>query len=327
MMPRLLMRGLDDKVSKLGFGCASLGSRIPRRKGLQALTRAFDVGVTWFDVAPSYGDGQAELLLGEFARSRRQLLQIVTKIGLSPPMPTLMQRLARPPLQAVLAAVPQVRTIVRRRRPAATKVELSAAFINESLERSLRRLQTDYVDVLALHAVEPHQATDPEIISALESIVARGTARLIGIASTPRAAAIGMRKSGVYGLAQFANNPFETGIEEFRSYNDECDVATVTHSAFGGSGGSESLINNLSTDQALFSAFLSAGYTGTIAQMAADYLADYAIDSNPNGVVVMSMFKPSHLTANVARFESKSLGSYKELKRLCDPAPFLRALS
>ena len=45
--------------SRLGFGCASLGSRVAAADGLNALAAAFDAGVNWFDVAPAYGAGEA----------------------------------------------------------------------------------------------------------------------------------------------------------------------------------------------------------------------------------------------------------------------------
>jgi aryl-alcohol dehydrogenase-like predicted oxidoreductase len=58
---------LDHSVSSLGFGCASLGSRVSPVQSRAALEQAFDAGVTWYDVASSYGDGHAETIPGEFA--------------------------------------------------------------------------------------------------------------------------------------------------------------------------------------------------------------------------------------------------------------------
>jgi len=71
--------------SRLGFGCASLGSRVAAADGLNALAAAFDAGVNWFDVAPAYGAGEAETLLGRFLRGRRDRTFVVTKVGMAPP--------------------------------------------------------------------------------------------------------------------------------------------------------------------------------------------------------------------------------------------------
>ena len=84
-MRRILLPGLDLETSVLGFGCASLGSRVSPRAGLAALHRAFDAGVTWFDLAPAYGAGEAETIFADFLAQRRDRVQVLTKVGLAPP--------------------------------------------------------------------------------------------------------------------------------------------------------------------------------------------------------------------------------------------------
>ena len=59
-MRTVVCPGLGRDVSAVGFGCASLGSRVSEAQGLRALGLAFERGVTWYDVAPPYGDGEAE---------------------------------------------------------------------------------------------------------------------------------------------------------------------------------------------------------------------------------------------------------------------------
>ena len=82
---RIKIRGTGIETSAIGFGCASLGSRVSRAAGLRALEDAFERGVTWFDVAPAYGSGQAETILGEFAARRRDRIGICTKVGMVAP--------------------------------------------------------------------------------------------------------------------------------------------------------------------------------------------------------------------------------------------------
>ena len=69
----------------LGFGCASLGSHVSEGQGLRALHAAFERGVTWYDVAPPYGDGEAEEILGRFLTGRRDRVVICTKFGVPRP--------------------------------------------------------------------------------------------------------------------------------------------------------------------------------------------------------------------------------------------------
>ena len=95
-MRTVVCPGLGREVSALGFGCASLGSRVSEAQGLRALGLAFERGVTWYDVAPPYGDGEAEGILGKFLAGRRDRVAICTKFGIPRPVVSSAMRLIRP---------------------------------------------------------------------------------------------------------------------------------------------------------------------------------------------------------------------------------------
>ena len=65
-MRRVTLGTTGIETSCLGFGCASLGSRVGAAPGLRALAAAHDAGVAWFDLAPLYGAGRAEEIAGRF---------------------------------------------------------------------------------------------------------------------------------------------------------------------------------------------------------------------------------------------------------------------
>jgi len=299
-LARVFLPGLGDTVSALGFGCASLGSRIAPAEGASALARAYDAGVTWFDVAPSYGDGQAEELLGRFLKGRRGDAQVLTKVGIAPPAPSLKQRLARPAMRAALAAAPALRAAIRKRRPLSTKLPLDAAMIPASLDASLQRLGTDHVDVLALHDATPDEAARADVIEALARAKAAGKIRVAAIASSPEAAAAGIAVApDVYGLAQMANNVLDPGLDRFAVADGAID--RVTHSVYGTDGSIARLATRIEGDRDIHAALAQAGYAGAASAVAADFLADYSFSANSGGVVLLSMFKAAHLAANVAR--------------------------
>lgn len=306
---RVRIDALDMDVSALGFGCASLGSRIAPAAGLAALARAHDAGVTWFDVAPSYGDGQAEILLGRFlAGRRRDSIQILTKVGIAPPAPSLKARLLRPAMRLAVATLPSLRAAVRKRRPPATKLPLDVALIGQSLDASLRRLGTDHVDVLALHDATPEEAARDDVLAALDKVMASGKARSVAIASSPEAAAAGVRAGRCYGLVQMGNNPLEPGLSRFRAAGTR-QVDVVTHSVFGNEGALARVTARITADADLQRQLAAAGYESTPSRMAADLLTDFAFADNPGGVVLVSMFAERHLRHNLARH-----------RRLRDPA-------
>ena len=289
-------------TAEIGFGCASLGSRVSGSDGLAALARAYDAGIRWYDVAPSYGDGQAEAILGQFVAGRRDTLSLCTKVGILPPSPSLPKRLLRPVVRAALNAAPGLRQMVRRHRPAAATPPLDAARILPGLDASLKRLRTDHVDVLALHEATPQEVVRDDVLRAIETALTSGKARAISIASSPDAAMAGIAASPLYGVVQLANNPFLPMRERVApALPAHRSLRIVTHTVFGASGMVERLTALIRHDAVLAAALADAGYAGGARDQALAYMADYAFAANDGGVVLMSMFGAGHLEANLAR--------------------------
>src|SRR5690242_7253513 len=109
--------GWPHRVSALGFGCASLGSRVSRAAGIAAIERALEAGITWFDVAPSYGDGEAEVILGEALRGAN--VAILTKVGLQASATSGVKRLIRGLARPVVAMAPGLRAMIKPMRSGA----------------------------------------------------------------------------------------------------------------------------------------------------------------------------------------------------------------
>ena len=274
-------------VSALGFGCASLGSRISAATGARAVERALDAGVTWFDVAPSYGDGAAETILGDALRGVPA--QIVTKAGLAAPPKGLLKRVAGAVARPVVAALPGLRPLVKRLRPdGARRVALDAETVRVGLLRSLERLRRDAVAVLALHDPSTDDVRDEAVIRALCDLKDEGLAALIGVAGTPEAIRAAERAGLPVDVAQTAHSPFAPGLRPLLGMH----AFTVTHSVFGVGGALAALKTAAKRDTALLERL---GYDDL-----PRLLLDYAFAANPRGVVIASSFAEGHLAANVA---------------------------
>ena len=213
-MKMVFVEAIGSKVSSIGFGCASLGSRIGARQGIETLERAYEAGVTWYDVAPSYGDGMAESIWGEFASRKRDRVCVCTKVGMRPPKTSATMRLLKPLSRIAVATVPALKQNASRVRPAPFKVPLSAELIRSSVEESLGRLRTDYVDVLALHRPTAEEVVREDIVRAVERVIRDGKARAVSIAGDLEAGMRGLDESLPYRLVQIANGPFMPNLEE-----------------------------------------------------------------------------------------------------------------
>jgi aryl-alcohol dehydrogenase-like predicted oxidoreductase len=132
------------EVSVVGVGCNNFGRRIHDVAGARAVVdRAIDQGITLFDTADVYGNGTSESFLGESIGKRRPQVVIATKFGWGNPGGT------------------------------------SRRTIGRTVEASLKRLRTDYIDLYQVHFPDPN-TPDEETLRALGDLVRGGKVRAIG---------------------------------------------------------------------------------------------------------------------------------------------------
>jgi len=149
------------QVSEIGFGGWGIGGgwgRQDDRDALEALKRALDRGVTFFDTALGYGDGHSEGLIAQAVTGMRDKVVIATKI------PTKTGRWPALPTEPVSEVFP-------------------ASWVIECTERSLRNLKSDYIDVQQLHAWTPPWCEQFEWYEALVRLKEQGKIRAFGISA------------------------------------------------------------------------------------------------------------------------------------------------
>jgi aryl-alcohol dehydrogenase-like predicted oxidoreductase len=179
MMPQL--PGCLRPTSALGFGCASLSAGSSRRHSIRLVHAAYDAGIRHFDVAPPYGMGTAENVLGEALKHRRQNVTVATKVGITRPKHpwavTLIRSLAAPIRKLVPSLTRRVGASAYTGLTARAKLDERGVEI--SLLDSLRLLRTDYLDLLLLHEVTLGDLT-AELLSVLENLRRNGMVRGLG---------------------------------------------------------------------------------------------------------------------------------------------------
>ncbi|MFC5345669.1 aldo/keto reductase [Brevundimonas staleyi] len=306
---------INREVSVIGFGCASLGSRVSPADGAAALALAYENGVTWYDVAPPYGDGQAEAQLGEFLRGKRQTVAICTKVGIGRPEVSGPQRLVRAVARPIIKALPQLRAHVAGLRGGSGRSPIRAAMIEPSVTRSLRDLKTDYIDVLALHEPTVEEVRDPDILAALKALVDKGHVRALAVAGAPDAIQAA-NTSGFFDVAQTPDSVFTLGLD---AVPPRSELFAISHGVFG-SNALEQFTALLKADLNLQQKVeaLSPGATP------ADVLLTYALGRNPTGVTLASMFRPDHIRTNCARASAAPDPQFvADLRRLIVGTPVL----
>lgn len=200
--------------SRLGFGCGSVMGRVAKADSRRAIAAALDHGITHFDVARLYGYGEAEQLLGEALRGRRDRVVVASKFGLAPPPAAGMLRRLKPMAQKVVATMPGLRPLLRAAIGTAARNadRFSVAAAQESLDRSLAALATDYLDILFLHDCVAEDLGD-ELRAFLDAQVAAGKVRAYGAATSIAAVTALFRRHGPNLLYQFANSLYARNAE------------------------------------------------------------------------------------------------------------------
>ena len=170
-------------LAPLGFGCAQLFRLHSARERQAVLAAAYDAGIRHFDVAPLYGLGQAETELGLFLRGRRDTVTVTTKFGLDPATGMSAVRVVQGMARRLVNAVPPLkRYLQNRRRPLARSQSFEPKAAQASLERSLRRLNTEWIDYFLLHEPTADLVDRDQPIEFLQQQKKRGLIRAFGVA-------------------------------------------------------------------------------------------------------------------------------------------------
>jgi aryl-alcohol dehydrogenase-like predicted oxidoreductase len=136
------------KVSVVGLGANNFGGRTEEARSIEVIHRALDLGITTLDTADVYSRGRSEEIIGKALKGRREQAEILTKV------------------RASMGDGPHDKGLSRKH-------------IVEACEASLRRLQTDYIDLYQAHSWDA-EAPIEETLRAFDDLVRAGKVRYIG---------------------------------------------------------------------------------------------------------------------------------------------------
>ncbi len=143
----------DLKASEVGLGGDTFGHYVDEQGTIAIVDHALESGINFIDTADVYGHGHSEELLGKALKGKRNKFIVATKFGIA------------------LGKAPQ---------PFDTPPGLGARdYVMKAVDASLKRLQTDYIDLYQFHMPDPITPIE-ETLRALDDIVRSGKVRYIG---------------------------------------------------------------------------------------------------------------------------------------------------
>ncbi len=174
-------RNTDLTVSEVGFGLWTVSTgwwgQFTEGEAIGLMHKAFDLGITLFDAADTYGNGLSEELLAKAFRSNRDQVVIATKVGYD------------------FVQHGEARGRGQREIPQ----DFSPEAIMRATDAALQRLKTDRIDLLQLHNIRMEQIYDDALWRTLEQLKQSGKVRYYGIALGP---AVGWLYEGVNCIQQ-----------------------------------------------------------------------------------------------------------------------------
>lgn len=198
----------DLQVSPFGLGCARIGGIFKSNPAdfVTLLSTAYDRGINFFDTADIYSQGESERLIGRAFRGRRDRIIIASKAGYVLPSQRRLAARLKPLLRPVIRLV----RLARSRVPAAVRGSLqqdfSAPYVTRSIEGSLHRLGTDYLDLFQLHSPPLDVVESGEVFAELERLKQHGKIRYYGVScDSVDVALAALRHPGVSSLQVVIN--------------------------------------------------------------------------------------------------------------------------
>lgn len=150
------------EVTKLGFGCMNIawayGPATAKEKAVKIIRSAYEKGVRFFDTAEVYGPFYSEEMVGEALKPFRNDVVIATKFGF------------------------EVDPVTKERRG----LNSQPKYIKACVERMLKRLQTDYIDLLYQHRVDPNIPIE-DVAGAVADLVKEGKVKHFGLSEAGEA--------------------------------------------------------------------------------------------------------------------------------------------
>jgi predicted oxidoreductase len=301
-LPKVDLGNSGIQATPLGFGCATLFRASDPAQRSRLLRAAYDAGIRHYDVAPMYGLGRAEAELGAFTRTQRSEVTITTKFGLRPTLVARGLAYAQRPARRMFESKPAIRDQAHAHAtvPGRLLVEKSgydADGARRSLQRSLRALKTDYVDLLLLHDPLPGSVRSDEVSAFLEDARAAGLIRSWGITGAPETTGEVVRSFSRIPVLQLPDDIFSGSLR-----NAPDGPALITFGVI--SRALARIVQHVRADEQTGLRWKSLiGADCGDYDVTAAFLLRSALQANSTGMVLFGTTQLSHITAAAAALE------------------------
>lgn len=313
------------RVSEIGFGGARIGGLLAQDGGratsLKTLEAACDAGINFFDTADMYSQGESEILVGKAFRDKRDRVFIATKGGYSLPRQKRLIQLIKPFAKPIVRALGLRRSAVPASLSGTVSQDFSPGYLRQAVEASLRRLQSDHIDLYQLHSPPREELTGSRLQDALGllgRLKTEGKIREYGIALDSVYDAV--HCLDMEGLASL-QMPF--GLMDLQALDgvfdkvSERQLGIIARGCFGGGALKQSLTEaELRASEPQWERALQIKRLAEQMQRSAlEAALQFALSIERISVTILGMRTPEHVATNLQYYAARPLsnGEKREL--------------
>lgn len=314
------------RVSEIGFGGARIGGLLAQDGGratsLKTLEAACDAGINFFDTADMYSQGESEILVGKAFRNKRDRVFIATKGGYSLPRQKRLIQFIKPFAKPIVRALGLRRSAVPASLSGTVSQDFSPGYLRGAVEASLRRLQSDHIDLYQLHSPPREELTGSGLQDAL-GLLARlkteGKIREYGIALDSVYDAV--HCLDMEGLASL-QMPF--GLMDLQALDgvfdrvSERQLGIIARGCFGGGALKQSLTETeLRASEPQWERALQIKRVAEQMQRSAlEAALQFALSIERISVTILGMRTPEHVGTNLQYYAAKPLSNEEKRELL-----------
>jgi aryl-alcohol dehydrogenase-like predicted oxidoreductase len=314
------------RVSEIGFGGARIGGLLAQDGGraasLRTLEAACDAGINFYDTADMYSQGESEILIGKAFRKKRDKVFIATKGGYCLPRRKKLIQLIKPFAKPIMRAIGLRRSAVPAALSGTVSQDFSPGYLREAVEASLRRLQSDHIDLYQLHSPPREELTGSRLQDALGllgRLKTEGKIREYGIALDSVYDAV--HCLDMEGLASL-QMPF--GLMDLQALDgvfdkvSERQLGIIARGCFGGGALKQSLTEaELRASEPQWERALQIKRLAEQMQRSAlEAALQFALSIERISVTILGMRTPEHVATNLQYYAAKPLSNEEKRELL-----------
>jgi aryl-alcohol dehydrogenase-like predicted oxidoreductase len=307
------------RVSEIGFGGARIGGLLAQDGGratsLRTLEAACDAGINFYDTADIYSQGESEILIGKAFRKTRDKVFIATKGGYCLPRRKRFIQLIKPFAKPIVRAIGLRRSAVPAALSGTISQDFSPGYLRKAVEASLRRLQSDHIDLYQMHSPPREELRGTRLQDALGLLArlkAEGKIREYGIAlDSVDDAAHCLSMEGIASLQMPFGLMDPEALEGVFEKLAERQYGIITRGCFGGGALKQSLTEaDLRAAEPKWERVLQIRRLAERMQRSPlEAALQFSLCIERISVTILGMRTPQHLAANLQYYAAKPLSN------------------